>query len=132
MPATARYGDVLQRCSGLRLHNGCAQDMYAEVPVPASLEGSKSFDFLRRDLRRAGSLDGGGGYDRSVYGGGYDRSVHSGGASPAAGAYGSIYGGSHSAGARRLHRTHKCGMLGLPRLELLCCLKRSGVHDVPA
>jgi len=66
-----------------------AQDMYAEVPVPASLEGSKSFDFLRRDLRRAGSLDGGGGYDRSVYGGGaydrsvyggaYDRSVHAGG-----------------------------------------------------
>ena len=81
-----------------------AQDMYAEVPVPASLEGSKSFDFLRRDLRRAGSLDGGGGYDRSVYGGGYDRSVHSGGASPAAGAYSSIYGGSHSGGVRWLNR----------------------------
>ncbi|KAK9836002.1 hypothetical protein WJX81_005192 [Elliptochloris bilobata] len=75
------------------------KDMYAEVPVPASLEGSKSFDFLRRDLRRMGSLDGGGGgYDRSVYGGGYDRSVHSGGASPAAGAYGSAYGGGGAGG----------------------------------
>ncbi len=74
--------------------------MYAEVPVPASLEGSKSFDFLRRDLRRAGSLDGGGGYDRSVYGGAYDRSVHSGaGASPLpGGGYDrSVYGGGAGA-----------------------------------
>lgn len=102
-----------------RVYDCCAQDMYAEVPVPASLEGSKSFDFLRRDLRRAGSLDGGGGYDRSVYGGGYDRSVHSGGASPAAGAYGSIYGGSHSGGARWVNGT---------RVGVHVCQGCSGMH----
>ncbi|KAK9809830.1 hypothetical protein WJX72_000004 [[Myrmecia] bisecta] len=30
------------------------KDMYGEVPVPAALKGNKSFDFLQRDLRRAG------------------------------------------------------------------------------
>ena len=99
--AIAAWTLLAHRAHAIHLmqHCRCVQDMYAEVPVPASLEGSKSFDFLRRDLRRAGSLDGGAAYDRSVYGGGYDRSVHSGGASPAAGAYGSIYGGSHSGGS---------------------------------
>ncbi len=49
--------------------------MYSEVPVPKSLEGGKSFDFLRRDLRRTGLLQspggpGGGGFDSSLHGGG--------------------------------------------------------------
>ena len=36
------------------------QEMYSEVPVPKALEGGKSFEFLRRDLRRTGLTGGGG------------------------------------------------------------------------
>lgn len=50
------------------------QEMYSEVPVPKSLEGGKSFDFLRRDLRRTGLLQSPGGP-----GGGFDSSLHGGG-----------------------------------------------------
>lgn len=58
---------------------GCVmlQEMYSEVPVPKSLEGGRSFDFLRRDLRRTGLLQspggpgGGGGFDSSLHGGGH-------------------------------------------------------------
>ena len=38
-----------------KLH-GRVQDMYGEVPVPQPLQEGRSFDFLRRDLRRAGNL----------------------------------------------------------------------------
>ena len=34
----------------------CVQEMYSEVPVPKGLRESKNFEFLKRDLRRAGSL----------------------------------------------------------------------------
>ena len=32
------------------------QEMYGDVPVPVALKDTKTFDFLKRDLRRAGSL----------------------------------------------------------------------------
>ncbi|CAL8460835.1 g366 [Coccomyxa elongata] len=69
------------------------KEMYSEVPVPKSLEGGKSFDFLRRDLRRTGLLQspggpgGGGGFDSSLHGGGM-------GGGPMAGGMGG--GGSYS------------------------------------
>ena len=92
--------------------------------MPASLEGSKSFDFLRRDLRRAGSLDGGGGYDRSVYGGGaynrsvyggaYDRSVHAGGGGlgPAPSPGGGYGGGAGELCIHSLKRGGQGSMIG--------------------
>jgi hypothetical protein len=46
--------------------------MYSEVPVPKSLESGKSFDFLRRDLRRTGLVSSASGYDGgSLHGGGF-------------------------------------------------------------
>jgi hypothetical protein len=30
--------------------------MYSDVPVPKALNDTKNFDFLKRDLRRNGSL----------------------------------------------------------------------------
>ena len=38
------------------MDNHVLQEMYTDVPVPIALKDSKSFDFLKRDLRRAGSL----------------------------------------------------------------------------
>ena len=32
------------------------QDMYGEVPVPSKLQDGRNFDFLKKDLRRVGSL----------------------------------------------------------------------------
>lgn len=70
-----------------------AQEMYSEVPVPKSLGEGRSFDFLKRDLRRTalpGSQPGTpGGFDSSLhggytgsspYGGGMQGSLHGGGA----------------------------------------------------
>lgn len=68
------------------------QEMYSEVPVPKSLEGGRSFDFLKRDLRRTG-LPGSqpgtpGGFDSSLHGG------YAGGGSPFGGPlHGSLHGG---------------------------------------
>lgn len=84
------------------------QEMYSEVPVPKSLEGGKSFDFLRRDLRRTGLLQspggpGGGGFDSSLHGGGMGggygggglsgSSLHGGGMGHLGGGIGHIGGG---------------------------------------
>lgn len=69
-----------------------SQEMYSEVPVPKSLEGGRSFDFLKRDLRRTG-LPGSqpgtpGGFDSSLHGG------YGGGGSPYSGSMsGSLHGG---------------------------------------
>ncbi|CAL5219117.1 g891 [Coccomyxa viridis] len=61
------------------------KEMYSEVPVPKSLEGGRSFDFLKRDLRRTGLPSG----QPGTPGGGFDSSLHGG----YAGAGGSPYGG---------------------------------------
>ena len=52
-------GSYVSLCSFL--HMGLlvvVQDMYGEVPIPSVLRegGNRTFDFLRRDLRRAGTL----------------------------------------------------------------------------
>lgn len=71
------------------------QEMYSEVPVPKSLEVGKSFDFLRRDLRRTGLLSspggGAGGFDSSLHGGGMGGS---GGYSSSGLSNSSLHGGS--------------------------------------
>ena len=54
--------------------------MYSEVPVPKSLEAGRSFEFLRRDLRRTGLVVGGAGSPGGSPGGGhFDSSLHNGG-----------------------------------------------------
>lgn len=36
---------------------GVLQDLYTDVPVPEVLKETRSFEFLRRNLRAAGSLN---------------------------------------------------------------------------
>ena len=67
--------------------------MYSEVPVPKGLDGGRSFDFLKRDLRRTG-LPGSqpgtpGGFDSSLHGG----YAGAGGSPYGAGMQGSLHGG---------------------------------------
>ncbi len=82
---------------GLRALCHGTQEMYSEVPVPKSLDGGRSFDFLKRDLRRTG-LPGSqpgtpGGFDSSLHGGGY------GGGSPyGGGMHSSMHGSLHGGG----------------------------------
>ncbi len=78
------------------------------MPVPKALEGGKSFDFLRRDLRRTG-LGGapgtpGGGLGSGPGGGHFDSSLHGGG-------YGSISPGLPPGSA---HSAHSSGSSGAP------------------
>ena len=81
-----RWTGNFQQRQGLKyLFVHATQEMYSEVPVPKSLEGGRSFDFLKRDLRRTGLPSG----QPGTPGGGFDSSLHGG----YAGAGGSPYGG---------------------------------------
>lgn len=70
------------------------QEMYSEVPTPKSLEGGRSFDFLKRDLRRTG-LPG----SQPGTPGGFDSSLHGGYAGGTGSPYGSaMHGSLHGGG----------------------------------